>query len=188
MIIDTHIGKLSVAISYTIVTLHMRYPSTINHQNQQDVGYYSPEARTWINLSCDLRSMTSSYFWTPAKGSDRNSLCQLFLNFMDLALCSRLLSDHFQQELAKYSGQYPALVHDRDSCMKLAEEARQLGDHWVEEAHREGGNTLSCVFSLSFMVLHRLVTSAAALDENPTDWYSVRHFCSRCVGELLQGV
>ena len=66
-----------VATSYTIVTPRTRYPSIMNNQNQQDVGYYSPEAQTWINPSCDLRSMTSSCTWTPIEGSNVNLLHQL---------------------------------------------------------------------------------------------------------------
>lgn len=58
-----------------------------------------------------------------------------------------------------------ALEHERDLCLKMAEETKQLGEHRVEEACCEGGNTLSCVFSVPFMALYGLVTSAAAMAE-----------------------
>lgn len=75
LIIYLQIGELSVATSYTIVPPSMRYPSTMNNQNQQNVKYYSPEPRTWINPSCDLRFMTSSCTWTPTR--DLTKICSV---------------------------------------------------------------------------------------------------------------
>ena len=42
----------------------------MNNKQEQDVGYYSPEAQTWVKPLCDLRSETSSCARTPTEGSD----------------------------------------------------------------------------------------------------------------------
>ena len=42
----------------------------MNNKHEQNVGYYSPEARTWVKPLSDLRSETSSYARTPTEGSD----------------------------------------------------------------------------------------------------------------------
>jgi hypothetical protein len=77
IIIQSRIQKLSVAIPYTIVILCTRYPLTMNNKNKQDVGYYSSEARTWVNCVCRLRPGTSDLVMNPTEGSDGISLRQL---------------------------------------------------------------------------------------------------------------
>ena len=42
----------------------------MNNKKKQDVGYYSPEARTWVTCVCGLRPDTSDLVMNPTEGSD----------------------------------------------------------------------------------------------------------------------